>query len=125
MTAEFLRTEIEKAFNDAGHIEEKLIERAKAYSSIPSIPVPDPIVEVFNERATDATIIEVRSHDRPGLLFRIGAGITQSKVDIRSAIVTTLGAEAIDTLYVTELTGGPLSDERANEVASRLLQLLK
>jgi [protein-PII] uridylyltransferase len=46
-------------------------------------------------------------------------------VDIRSAIVTTLGAEAIDTLYVTELTGGPLSDERANEVASRLLQLLK
>jgi len=125
VTAEFLRTEIEKAFNDAGHIEEKLIERAKAYSTIPSIQVPDPIVEVFNERATDATIIEVRSHDRPGLLFRIGAGITQSKVDIRSAIVTTLGAEAIDTLYVTELTGGPLSDERANEVASRLLQLLK
>ena len=125
VTAQILHTEIEKAFNDAGHIEEKLIERAKAYSSIPSIPVPDPIVEVFNERATDATIIEVRSHDRPGLLFRIGAGITQSKVDIRSAIVTTLEAEAIDTLYVTELTGGPLSDERANEVASRLLQLLK
>jgi len=39
--------------------------------------------------------------------------------------VTTLGAEAIDTLYVSELTGGPLSDERANEVASRLIQLLK
>jgi [protein-PII] uridylyltransferase len=125
VTAQNLRNEIEKAFNDASHIEDRLIARAQAYASIPSIPVPDPIVEVFNDGATDATIIEVRSHDRPGLLFRIGAGITQSKVDIRSAIVTTLGAEAIDTLYVTELTGGPLSDERANEVASRLLQLLK
>jgi len=125
VTAQSLRNEIEKAFNDASHIEDKLTSKAQAYASIPSIPVPDPIVEVFNDGATDATIIEVRSHDRPGLLFRIGAGITQSKVDIRSAIVTTLGAEAIDTLYVTELTGGPLSDERANEVASRLLQLLK
>ena len=125
ITAQILRSEIEKAFNDASHIEDRLIARAQAYASIPSIPVPDPIVEFFNDGATEATIIEVRSHDRPGLLFRIGAGITQSKVDIRSAIVTTLGAEAIDTLYVTELTGGPLSDERANEVASRLLQLLK
>lgn len=125
ITAQYLRSEIEKAFNDASHIEHKLIAKAQAYASIPAIPVPDPIVEVFNDEATEATIIEVRSHDRPGLLFRIGAGITQSKVDIRSAIVTTLGAEAIDTLYVSELTGGPLSDERANEVASRLLQLLK
>ena len=125
VTAQNLRSEIEKAFNDTSHIEDKLIARAQAYASIPAIPVPDPVVEFYNDGATDATIIEVRSHDRPGLLFRIGAGITQSKVDIRSAIVTTLGAEAIDTLYVSELTGGPLSDERANEVASRLLQLLK
>jgi [protein-PII] uridylyltransferase len=125
VTAQNLRSEIEKAFNDASHIQDRLIARAQAYASIPSIPVPDPVVEFYNDGATEATIIEVRSHDRPGLLFRIGAGITQSKVDIRSAIVTTLGAEAIDTLYVTELTGGPLSDERANEVASRLLQLLK
>ena len=125
VTAEYLRAEIERAFNDATHIEEKLIARAEAYATIPAIPVPDPVVEIFNDGATEATIIEVRSHDRPGLLFRIGAGITQSKIDIRSAIVTTLGAEAIDTLYVTEISGGPLSTARADEVASRLRLLLK
>ena len=125
VTAEYLRAEIERAFNDATHIEEKLITRAEAYAAIPAIPVPDPVVEIFNDGATEATIIEVRSHDRPGLLFRIGAGITQSKIDIRSAIVTTLGAEAIDTLYVTEISGGPLSTARADEVASRLRLLLK
>ena len=113
------------ALVDSKDVEEKLIARAAAYASIPSIPVPDPEVEIFTDAATDATVIEVRSHDRPGLLFRIGAAITQSKIDIRSAIVTTLGAEAIDTLYVTELTGGPLSSERAREVASHLKQALK
>jgi [protein-PII] uridylyltransferase len=125
VSAEYLRTEIESAYRDVTHIEEKLIARAEAYSSIPTIPVPEPVIEIFNDGATDATIIEVRSHDRPGLLFRIGAGITQSRVDIRSAIVTTLGAEAIDTLYVTEISGGPLSEQRAQEVATRLIHLLK
>ena len=116
---------IATALVDSKDVEEKLFARAAAYASIPTIPVPDPEVEIFTDAATDATVIEVRSHDRPGLLFRIGAAITQSKIDIRSAIVTTLGAEAIDTLYVTELTGGPLSSERANEVASHLKQALK
>jgi len=116
---------IAAALLDSKDVEEKLIARTAAYASIPSIPVPDPEVEIFTDAATDATVIEVRSHDRPGLLFRIGAAITQSKIDIRSAIVTTLGAEAIDTLYVTELTGGPLSPERATEVASHLKRALK
>ena len=116
---------IAMAIIDSKDVEEKLVARAAAYASIPAIPVPDPEVEIFTDAATDATIIEVRSHDRPGLLFRIGAAITQSTIDIRSAIVTTLGAEAIDTLYVTELSGGALSPERAAEVASHLKQALK
>jgi [protein-PII] uridylyltransferase len=116
---------IADALIDSTEVEERILARAKAYASIPTIPVPDPEVEIFTDAATDATVIEVRSHDRPGLLFRIGSAITQSKIDIRSAIVTTLGAEAIDTLYVTELTGGALTPERANEVASHLKRALK
>jgi [protein-PII] uridylyltransferase len=116
---------IADALVDSTDIEERILARAKAYASIPAIPVPDPEVEIFTDAATDATVIEVRSHDRPGLLFRIGSAITQSKIDIRSAIVTTLGAEAIDTLYVTELSGGALTPERAIEVASHLQLALK
>jgi [protein-PII] uridylyltransferase len=87
--------------------------------------VPPPVVETFLDAATDATIIEVRSHDRPALLFGIGDAITKCNIDIRSAIVTTLGAEAIDTLYVTELNGGALREDRAHEVAERLRSALK
>ena len=115
-----LKEEIAQALEDATDLADRIARRIADYSNIPSIPVPLPIVETFMDAATDATIIEVRSHDRPALLFGIGDVITRSQVDIRSAIVTTLGAEAIDTLYVTEIGGGALSPERASELATRL-----
>ena len=111
---------ISEALSDATELTQRIEKRIADYASLPSIPVPSPIVETFLDAATDATIIEVRSHDRPALLFGIGDTITKCRIDIRSAIVTTLGAEAIDTLYVTEIGGGPLTAQRAKEVAERL-----
>jgi [protein-PII] uridylyltransferase len=121
---EAIKTAIAEALEDAADLTERITRRIADYANIPSIPVPLPIVETFMDAATDATIIEVRSHDRPALLFGIGDVITKSQVDIRSAIVTTLGAEAIDTLYVTEVGGGALSPERAKEVSERLARSL-
>jgi [protein-PII] uridylyltransferase len=120
-----LHQELEEALGSKSSLAQRIEERIEAYAQLPTIPVPDPVVDIFADAATDATIIEVRSHDRPALLFGIGDSITKSNIDIRSAIVTTLGAEAIDTLYVTEIGGGPLSSERADEVATRLRSALK
>ncbi|MCX6444277.1 MAG: [protein-PII] uridylyltransferase [Actinobacteria bacterium] len=125
LTEEKLHDELTRALGSKSSLKERIQSRIDAYSQLPTIPVPEPIVETFLDAATDATIIEVRSHDRPALLFGIGDSITRSNIDIRSAIVTTLGAEAIDTLYVTEIGGGPLSAERAEEVAARLRSALK
>ncbi len=120
-----LHEEINRALKSRATLSERIQARIDAYAELPAIPVPDPIVEIFLDAATDATIIEVRSHDRPALLFGIGDAITRCSVDIRSAIVTTLGAEAIDTLYVTDIKGGPLTPERADEGALRLRAALK
>jgi len=125
LTVKNLHHELEEALRNRSSLAARIEERIEAYAQLPTIPVPDPVIETFLDAATDATIIEVRSHDRPALLFGIGDTITRSNVDIRSAIVTTLGAEAIDTLYVTEIGGGPLSPERAEEVATRLRSALK
>jgi [protein-PII] uridylyltransferase len=122
--AETIKEAISQALIDASDLKERISRRIADYANIPSIPVPSPIVETFMDAATDATIVEVRSHDRPALLFGIGDVITKSQVDIRSAIVTTLGAEAIDTLYVTEIGGGALSADRAHDLAARLTAAL-
>ncbi len=125
LTEKILQREIADALESKNSLAQRIAERTAAYAQLPSIPVPAPVIETFLAAATDATIIEVRSHDRPALLFGIGDTITKCNVDIRSAIVTTLGAEAIDTLYVTEINGGALSQERAFEVAQRLRSALK
>jgi len=124
-TAEKIHSDIHAALNGQGDLERRIQERVKSYSQLPSIPVPPPVVETFDGASSECTVFEVRSHDQPGLLFRIGDAVTRCRVDIRSAIVTTLGAEAIDTLYATEISGGPLNMDRANEVAGRLRDALR
>ncbi|MEY4497702.1 MAG: hypothetical protein RLZZ364_1007 [Actinomycetota bacterium] len=125
LTKESLIRELNRAFEVESKLAERIRSRIETYSQMPTIPVPAPIVETFLDAATDATIIEVRSHDRPALLFSIGDTVRKCNIDIKSAIVTTLGAEAIDTLYVTEVGGGALTSTRAAEVASRIEDSLK
>ena len=124
-TADKLRSDIDAALQGKANLENRLAERAKAYDQLPSIAVPPAIVETFPDASSAATVLEVRSHDRVGLLFRIGDAVTRSRVDIRSAIVTTLGAEAIDTLYVLEISGEQLTPERAKEVAAKIEESLR
>ena len=125
LTREELHRELVKGLEGEEKLAERIRNRIEAYIQLPTIPVPAPIVDTFLDAATDATIIEVRSHDRPALLFSIGDTVRKCNIDIKSAIVTTLGAEAIDTLYVTEIGGGALTTERAIEVTSRIEASLK
>jgi [protein-PII] uridylyltransferase len=125
LTREELHRELVKGLAAEEKLAQRIQDRIEAYTQMPTIPFPAPIVETFLDAATDATIIEVRSHDRPALLFSIGDTVRKCNIDIKSAIVTTLGAEAIDTLYVTEIGGGALATERAIEVASRIEASLK
>lgn len=120
ITEDVLKRQILLAIEDGRALAERIQSRINAYTTLPTIPVPPPVVETFTDGATDATIIEIRTHDRPALLFNIGDVITQCNVDIRSAIVTTLGAEAIDTLYLREFDGGALASHRVEEVASKV-----
>ncbi len=123
--AQKLHKDIDQALGGAINLEQRIQERIDTYAKMTAIPVPAPVVDTFLDASADATVIEVRSHDRPALLFRIGEAITRCRVDIRAAIVTTLGAEAIDTLYVTEIGGGVLTPARADEVAQSLAAALR
>ena len=120
VTDQILSAQLTLALSDNRSLAERIANRISAYATLPKIPVPAPVVETFTDGATDATIIEIRTHDRPALLFSIGDVITQCNVDIRSAIVTTLGAEAIDTLYLREFGGGALPAQRVEEVADKV-----
>lgn len=81
----------------------------------------EPFVEVVQAASSSATVIEMRSQDRPGLLYAIGESLARARLSIRSAHISTLAGQAIDTLYLTEPRGERLSPQRAQEARASLI----
>ena len=123
-SAEKLTEQLKRALSGELDLGRKIEERIDNYRKYPGIPTPPPVVFAANDLATNATIIEVRMHDRPGILFSVTRAISRFGVDIKSAIVSTLGAEAFDTLYITDLEGQPLTGERAQLLATKVENIL-
>ncbi len=91
----------------------------------PRVVAPPPRVTVAPAASRHATVIEVRAQDAPGLLFRIGRALEDAGVRVRSAHVSTLGANAVDAFYVTQERGVPLPGEEAVAVARKLEEALR
>ena len=115
-----LRADLLRALDGSLDIPARLAEREAAYPRRRGIQAPPPRVTVAPAASHHATVIEVRAQDAPGLLHRIGRALEGAAVRVRSAHVSTLGANAVDTLYVTRPDGSPLSDEEAVDVARAL-----
>jgi [protein-PII] uridylyltransferase len=68
-------------------------------------------VSLIDEASDTATVIDVRAHDAPGLLWRVGRALGECGLDVRAARVETLGAEVVDVFYVTDGDGKPLASD--------------
>ena len=101
-------------------LEKKIDERIDYYQKLPGILTPDPIVYASNDLASNATVLEVRMHDRPGILYSVAKSISRYGFDIKAIVVSTLGAEAFDTLYLTTASGEPLKEDRAKLLANQV-----
>jgi [protein-PII] uridylyltransferase len=62
-------------------------------------------VLVSNEASDSTTVVEVRAPDAPIVLYRVAHALSVAGLDIRSAVVATLGHEVVDVFYVTRSTG--------------------
>ena len=79
-----------------------------------------PFVELLPDASATAAVVEVRAGDRSGLLYALGRALATERLSIRSAHVSTLAGQAIDTFYVTEADGRCPRHERA-ELAVQVL----
>ncbi len=123
--ADRLREEIRRALDGSLDVAERLARREDSAPLRAAVPVPPPRVDVVVGASEAATVIEVRAHDRPGLLHRIGAALAAGEVDVRSARVSTLGSEAVDVFYVVDAEGYPLDSARGLELARSVRDALR
>ncbi|MGW6708274.1 [protein-PII] uridylyltransferase [Streptomyces sp. NPDC054956] len=112
-----LRTDLVRALDGSLDVPAKLADREAAYPRRRGVVPPPPRVAVVPEVSSLATVLEVRAPDAVGLLHRIGRALESSGVRVRSAHVSTLGANAVDTVYVVDADGKPLAAPAAAALA--------
>ncbi len=116
-----LRTAIEDALANRGKLADRLVAkalprvRAEAFEIVPNALID-------NKASNRFTVVEVNARDRPALLNQLAHALFQSKVTIHSAHVATYGERAVDTFYVTDLTGDRIvASARLKTLERRLL----
>ena len=67
------------------------------------------------------SIVEVRATDRAGLLYRLTAALAAEGLDVTSARIETLGADAADYFYVSNPAGCPIDAEQRSRVETALV----
>jgi [protein-PII] uridylyltransferase len=75
--------------------------RAKAFALAPDVTISNNLSNRF-------TVVEVSGLDRPGLLFDLTAVLSRLNLNIGSAHIVTFGEKAVDSFYVTDLTGSKI-----------------
>ena len=80
------------------------------------------ILECASERAT---VLEVRAHDRPGLVHEIAHVIAECGASVRSAVVSTLGSEVVDVFYLVGPHGRPLDETTTAELLQAVRTVLR
>ncbi len=76
---------------------------------------------VVPQACADATVIEVRAHDRIGLLHELGMTFARAGLSMRSAHIATYAGQTLDTFYVTELGGRVLEPATVATVVAMII----
>ena len=83
-----------------------------------------PTVVVRPEASDQSTVLEVRTADRPGVVYLVCAALARLDVEVRSAHVDTLGPQAVDVFYLQEPSAGVLSETRSAQAAHAVREAL-
>ncbi len=82
----------------------------------------EPEVTVDNSLSRRYTVVEVSGLDRPGLLRDLTASLSSLNLNIGSAHIVTFGEKAVDSFYITDLTGQKINaPARQAAIRRRLL----
>ncbi len=94
----------------------RLAKRAERYERRRTHMVDVPTsVSIADDESSHATILEIRTRDRTGVLFDITAALAELHLDIVVAKIATLGEEVVDVFYVRDVDGERLDPDHARE----------
>ena len=100
-------------------------ERQKPKAHAKTFDAP-PEVIIDNSLSDRFTVIEISGLDRQGLLYDLTSAISKLNLNIGSAHIATFGEKAVDSFYVTDLTGGKIENaNRQHAIRKHLLEVFR
>ncbi|WP_336032232.1 [protein-PII] uridylyltransferase [Geodermatophilus sp. FMUSA9-8] len=101
---------------------DRLRQREADYRQDAARSAPPRVSWHDSEVSGEATsIVEVRAGDRAGLLYRLTAALGAEGLDVTSARIETLGADAADYFYVSNPAGCPIDAAQRGRVEAALV----
>ena len=91
-------------------------KRATEHRRLAKLPPVETQVATSQDAAGRATLVEVRTMDRVGVLYRIASALAELELDLVVAKVGTFGHEAHDVFTVRDASGGPLDSDHCAEL---------
>lgn len=117
---ERLRDDLVRALSGDLDVTRKLAERQSATAE----PAVTAWVEIIPDASARYDVLEVRAHDEPALLHRIGSALAAAGAYVTSARVSTLGSEVVDVFYLRRPDGGTLGEDHLAAVRTTVLATL-
>jgi [protein-PII] uridylyltransferase len=85
----------------------------------PKVPIPTQVR--FDETSSShSTLLELITHDRPGLLYQVSSVLANLECNIEVALIDTEGLKVIDVFYLTS-RGSKLDSAKQDQVQAALL----
>ncbi|MGH3810672.1 MAG: [protein-PII] uridylyltransferase [Pseudonocardiaceae bacterium] len=104
-----LRQDLIRVLEGSLPLTDALTAKERDYGEPPVSETGCPDVETkvlwFDDEATGAVVLELRTTDRIGLLHRVAAALERNAVTVRWARVVTLGGSVVDSFGLTGLDG--------------------
>ncbi len=114
--------DIERALDGRLAVNARVADRARAYGrQVYSLLARGHTVSIDNEASADATVIDVETGDRIGVLYAIARAFSEFDLDVRSAKVQTLGVRVLDAFYVCDHNGNKITDAQTLEEIERAI----
>ena len=106
-----VQSDLRRALNGDLDLDAVLTARETAYTGRSGLPSAPPTVRLIDDASERATVVEVHAADALGVLHRITGALTATGLDVRTAHISTLGADVVDAFYVLDKDGGKLTDD--------------